>query len=126
MANLRGRHTLQSLADEVGMSARNLARHFVQQTGITPHEFIENARIDAARRLLEGTDHPLQAVAYDCSFGSADRMRIVFGERLGVSPAQYRRSFRRLEATSEAAGSSSTLQRHDPGISLLTTNASAR
>jgi transcriptional regulator GlxA family with amidase domain len=43
--------------------------------------------------LLEGSDRPLKAVAHDCGFGSADRMRIVFNERLGVSPAQYRASF---------------------------------
>jgi transcriptional regulator GlxA family with amidase domain len=94
MARVGGRHTLQSLAEAVGMSARNFSRHFAQETGITPHEFIERARIDAARRLLEASDEPLKAVAYDCGFGSADRMRIVFGERLGVSPAQYRASFR--------------------------------
>lgn len=98
MANLGRRHTLQSLAGEVGMSARNLARHFVQETGITPHEFVEGARIDAARRLLEGSDRALKAVAHDCGFGTADRMRVVFGEKLGVTPAQYRASFRTSEA----------------------------
>jgi transcriptional regulator GlxA family with amidase domain len=77
MANIGGRHTLESLAAVVGMSSRNLGRHFVQETGITPHEFVERARIDAARMLLEGSDRPLKAVAYDCGFGTADRMRIV-------------------------------------------------
>ncbi|OSI71636.1 MULTISPECIES: GlxA family transcriptional regulator [Bradyrhizobium] len=95
MTNVGDRHSLESLAAVVGMSARNLARHFVQATGITPHEFIERARIDAARMMLEGSDRPLKAVAFDCGFGSADRMRIVFTARLGVSPIQYRASFRR-------------------------------
>lgn len=96
MEHVGARHTLQSLAGTVGMSVRNFGRAFAQATGITPHEFIELARIDAARRLLEGSDQPLKAVAFDCGFGSADRMRIVFGERLGVSPAQYRASFRKV------------------------------
>jgi transcriptional regulator GlxA family with amidase domain len=96
--NLVRRHTLKSLAAEVGMSSRNLARHFVQEAGITPHEFVERARIDAARMLLEGSDRALKAVAHDCGFGTADRMRIVFSERLGVTPAQYRASFRRSDA----------------------------
>jgi Transcriptional regulator containing an amidase domain and an AraC-type DNA-binding HTH domain len=94
MAELGRRHTLKSLAEEVGMSARSLARHFAQETGITPHEFVERVRIDAARMLLEGSDRPLKAVAFDCGFGTADRMRIVFSDRLGVTPAQYRASFR--------------------------------
>jgi transcriptional regulator GlxA family with amidase domain len=97
MAKLAGRHTLDSLAAVVGMSPRNLARHFVHATGITPHEFIERARVDAARMMLEGSDRPMKAVAFDCGFGSADRMRIVFSTRLGVTPVQYRASFRRAE-----------------------------
>ncbi|GGC55131.1 GlxA family transcriptional regulator [Chelatococcus reniformis] len=94
MAHVGDRHTLRSLAREVGMSTRNFARHFAQATGVTPHEFVDRARVDAARYLLEASDQPLKAVAHACGFGSADRMRIVFGERLGVSPAQYRASFR--------------------------------
>ena len=96
MEHIGDRHTLQSLAEAVGMSVRNFGRAFAQATGITPHEFVEQARIDAARRLLEGSDRPLKAVAFDCGFGSADRMRIVFSERLGVSPAHYRASFRKV------------------------------
>jgi transcriptional regulator GlxA family with amidase domain len=95
MAHIAGRHTLESLAATVRMSPRNFARHFVQETGITPHEFIERARIDAARMMLEGSDLPMKTVAYDCGFGSPDRMRIVFTGRLGVTPSEYRASFRR-------------------------------
>jgi transcriptional regulator GlxA family with amidase domain len=97
MANIGDRHTLESLAAVAGMSPRNLARHFGQVTGTTPHEFIERARIDAARMMLEASDRPLKAIAFDCGFGSADRMRIVFSTRLGVTPVQYRASFRRAE-----------------------------
>ena len=86
--------TVEALAQLAGMSGRNLARLFVQETGVTPHEFVERARVDAARNLLEGSDRALKAVAYDCGFGSPDRMRIVFARRLGVTPAQYRASFR--------------------------------
>ena len=97
MGNIGSRHTLESLAAVVGMSPRNLIRHFVQAAGITPHEFIERARVDAARMMLEGSDRPVKAVAFDCGFGSADRMRIVFTTRLGVTPVQYRASFRPAE-----------------------------
>jgi transcriptional regulator GlxA family with amidase domain len=106
MTHIGRRHSLAALAAVVGMSARNLARHFVHETGITPHEFVERARIDAARMLLEGSDRPLKAVAHDCGFGTADRMRLVFQQRLGVTPAQYRASFRRSDASSAAASGS--------------------
>ncbi|MGF6958584.1 transcriptional regulator GlxA family with amidase domain [Paraburkholderia youngii] len=67
---------------------------FVQETGVTPHEFVERARVDAARKRLESSAAALKTIAYDCGFGTADRMRIVFAKRLGVTPMQYRERFR--------------------------------
>ncbi|PPK42930.1 helix-turn-helix protein [Trinickia symbiotica] len=80
------------------MSERNFARVFVQETQLTPHEFIERARLDAARQLLEGGDAPLKVVAWESGFGIADRMRAVFAKQLGVTPLQYRERFRRKPA----------------------------
>jgi transcriptional regulator GlxA family with amidase domain len=80
------------------MSPRNLVGHFVQATGITPHECIERGRVAAARTMLEGSGRPLKAAAFDRGFGSADRLRIVFSTRLGVTLVQYRGSFRPAES----------------------------
>jgi transcriptional regulator GlxA family with amidase domain len=95
MEHIGERMPVEKLAHVAGMSVRNFARAFVQLTQLTPHEFVEQARMDAARHALESSDTPLKTVAYECGFGSADRMRIVFARRLGVSPNDYRISFRR-------------------------------
>jgi transcriptional regulator GlxA family with amidase domain len=87
--------TVEKLAQVAGMSGRSFARAFVQLAGMTPHEFVERARVDAARNVLESSDTPLKTVAYDCGFCTADRMRIVFKRRLSVSPNDYRTSFRK-------------------------------
>ncbi|MFP3566891.1 GlxA family transcriptional regulator [Paraburkholderia sp. SIMBA_030] len=94
MERIRERFTVKQLADVAGMSARNFARVFVQETNVTPHEFVERARVDAARKLLESSGAALKTIAYDCGFGTADRMRIVFTRRIGVTPMQYRERFR--------------------------------
>lgn len=99
MAHLNERHTLQSLADVIGMSTRSLTRHFAQETDTTPYEFVLRVRIDAARMILESTSLPLKTVAFQCGFGTADRMRLVFKKRLGVTPAEYRASFQGQEPT---------------------------
>lgn len=96
MEHLGENFTVAKLAAVAGMSARNFARVFVEVTQLTPHEFVERARVDAARNLLESSGAALKAIAYDCGFGSADRMRIVFNKRLGVSPSEYRSSFRKI------------------------------
>ncbi len=94
MERIRESFTVKQLADVAGMSARNFARVFVQETGVTPHEFVERARVDTARKLLESSGAALKAIAYDCGFGTADRMRIVFTKRIGATPMQYRERFR--------------------------------
>jgi transcriptional regulator GlxA family with amidase domain len=94
MEHIGENFTVKQLADVAGMSARNFARIFVQETNVTPHEFVERARVDAARKQLESTAAALKTIAYDCGFGTADRMRIVFARRIGVTPVQYRERFR--------------------------------
>ncbi|QRY77615.1 GlxA family transcriptional regulator [Pseudomonas sp. PDNC002] len=83
------------LAAEVAMSPRSFARTFVREAGVTPAEFVQRARIDAARGLLEGGDLALKVIAWRCGFGSPARMRLVFVQRLGVTPSEYRERFRR-------------------------------
>jgi len=83
------------LAAEVAMSPRSFARVFVREAGVTPAEFVQRARIDAARGWLEGGDLALKVIAWRCGFGSPARMRLVFVQRLGVTPTQYREQFRR-------------------------------
>jgi transcriptional regulator GlxA family with amidase domain len=98
MEHIGSTFPVDKLAEIAGMSQRSFARSFVEETGATPHEFIERARVDTARNLLEGSDLPLKAIAYHCGFNTADRMRIVFAKRLGISPAQYRVNFQHRPA----------------------------
>lgn len=93
MSNLQKRLTVSELAAEVGMSERTFARFFAQEANTTPAEFVELARVDAARNLLEGSSLALKEVAFECGFGSPHRMRQVFAKRLGVTPGQYRSAF---------------------------------
>jgi transcriptional regulator GlxA family with amidase domain len=106
MENIGSSLTVADLAALTGMSARNLARLFVHQSGMTPHEFIVRARIDAARNLLEATEKPLKVVAYECGFGSAGHLRAAFAKLLGIAPSQYRESFRVPSAPPRDGGAS--------------------
>jgi len=98
MEHLAEALSVEHLADVAGMSARNFARQFVKEARITPAEFVQRARIDAARNLLEGSTLALKTLAYRCGFGSAARMRLVFAQRFGVTPNQYRDTFQIADA----------------------------
>lgn len=89
---------VERLAELAGVSPRSIARLFVRELGVTPHEFVEGVRLDRARNLLEASDLALKAVAFDCGFASPDQMRSAFQRRLNVTPQQYRGSFRTAPA----------------------------
>jgi transcriptional regulator GlxA family with amidase domain len=86
--------SLEALANRAAMSVRNLTRVFHDETGITPADFVEMARVDAARRLLEESETPLQRVASRCGFASPDTMRRAFLRRINTGPSDYRYRFR--------------------------------
>lgn len=94
LQNLDKMLTVDNLAQHVGMSTRNFARQFKKETSTTPAEFVESARVDAARRMLEESSNPLKRVASLCGFGDPNSLRRAFLRRLGVSPADYRRRFK--------------------------------
>jgi transcriptional regulator GlxA family with amidase domain len=84
---------VEALADRACMSQRNFARAFRAETGVTPARYVEQVRLEAARRRLEDTVEPIAEVAAACGFGTAETMRRVFLRALDVGPAEYRRRF---------------------------------
>jgi transcriptional regulator GlxA family with amidase domain len=92
--NLEVSLSVHILAQQAGMGDRTFARVFREKTGMTPAEFVETTRVEAARRLLEETDLPLQRVAPACGFSTAQRLRRAFNRKLGILPARYRSRFR--------------------------------
>ncbi|PDP88132.1 AraC family transcriptional regulator [Glycomyces fuscus] len=82
------------LAARMHLSERHFARVFTQETGTSPAAYVEGARVEAARRLLETTDDPLDRVAATAGFGSTETLHRAFRRQLATTPAAYRRRFR--------------------------------
>ena len=93
LASLTDDLSIPALASRAGMSQRSFARIFRSETGTTPADFVEHARIDAARRLAEQSDMPAKRLAAAVGYANVDGFRRAFGRRLGVSLAEYRRRF---------------------------------
>ena len=86
--------SVASLARRAAMSARNFARVFTHEIGVTPARYVEQARVEAARRRLESTGGDLHEIAGACGFSSAELLRRSFLRQLRVAPSQYRKHFR--------------------------------
>jgi transcriptional regulator GlxA family with amidase domain len=93
--HLERRLGLDEIARRAAMSTRTLNRRFREQTGMTPLQWLLQARVRRAQQLLETTGQPLEQVAERAGFGSATTLRQRFGRVVGASPQAYRRAFRR-------------------------------
>ncbi|WTW99534.1 GlxA family transcriptional regulator [Streptomycetaceae bacterium NBC_01309] len=82
------------LAGRMCLSERHFARVFRQETGTSPAAYVEAARVEAARRLLETTDEPLDRVATATGMGSVETLHRSFRKQINTTPASYRRRFR--------------------------------
>ena len=91
--NLSAPLTIEELADRAAMSPRHFNRVFTRAVGVSPARFVERARVDAARRRLEGGGGSIEVIAHATGFGNAERMRRSFLRQLGIAPADYRQRF---------------------------------
>ncbi|MGP4025729.1 GlxA family transcriptional regulator [Actinomadura sp. 3N407] len=86
--------TLAGLAARESMSVRTFTRRFRQETGVSPQVWLTAQRVERARRLLEETGLPVDAVAARAGFGTAASLRSHLQAAVGVSPTAYRATFR--------------------------------
>jgi AraC family transcriptional regulator, transcriptional activator FtrA len=85
--------SIAELARLAAMSERTFIRRFRAVAGMPPGEWITRARVDRARELLESSALPMDQVARRTGLGTSATLRHHFRQKVGVSPAEYRRRF---------------------------------
>lgn len=91
--------SVEVLAQMAKMSPRNFTRVFTREAGVTPGKFVEQSRLESARGRLEQSKMPINQVASQCGYRTADGMRVAFDRNLGVGPSEYRRRFTTSQTT---------------------------
>lgn len=81
--------TLENLAQTACLSPYHLIRTFQQSTGLTPHAYLMQLRVQQARKALCG-GAPLANVAADCGFADQSHLTRTFKRHFGLTPGQYR------------------------------------
>ena len=87
MRNLHGDLSVNTLARRACMSPSHFNRAFKSVLGSTPAEFVENLRVNEARRRLSSPKKTIQSVAELVGFANADEFRRAFEKRFGAKPS---------------------------------------
>ncbi|HEY0174801.1 MAG TPA: helix-turn-helix domain-containing protein [Pedobacter sp.] len=85
--------TIEEMIKDIPASRRNIVRRFKQVTGITPIEYLQQTRIEAAKRLLEQTGEQMTEVIYRSGYNDPKAFRKVFRKTVGMTPSEYRDKF---------------------------------
>ena len=92
--NLDRAHTVDSLACRALMSRRTFTRQFRQLIGMSVIEWLHAERLSLTQRLLERSDHSIDAISALVGFGSPESLRLHFRRAFGVSPISWRATFK--------------------------------
>lgn len=80
----------EQAAKSVGLSGRQFTRLFRQHLGMTPKRFILETRLRYARFLVENSDMPMTAIAYETGFADCAHLATSFRARFGAPPRSLR------------------------------------
>jgi AraC family transcriptional regulator len=82
---------LATLAAETGYSNGHFLKMFHASTGLTPHRYLLERRLQRARELIDARVLSIAEVAQACGFSSHAHLTTAFHKKFGLSPSMYRR-----------------------------------
>jgi AraC-like DNA-binding protein len=89
-AHLGERLTLVKIADAARLSPYHFAHIFKRFTGIAPHQYVMQRRLERAKQLLADTDLPIAEIAAELGYASQSHFSEAFHHTTSVTPLTYR------------------------------------
>lgn len=83
---------LEDLASHIGITQFHFSRLFKKSTGMSPHQYVMQQRIERAKQLLKTADISITDIALDCGFNSQSHLGKYFRQLTGITPKAYRQS----------------------------------
>ena len=82
------------LVERSGLPERTFKRRFTAATGHSPIAYVQRVRVEEAKRRLERTAEPVDAISYAVGYEDPASFRRLFKRVTGISPGAYRRKLR--------------------------------
>lgn len=89
--NLSACNPVEAMMEISGIPARTFNRRFAQATGLTPIRYVQQLRIEHAKRYLERSTRPIEQIAWQVGYEDVAFFRRVFKRLTGICPGVYRR-----------------------------------
>ena len=89
-AHLEGELSLEQLAHQCRLSVTHFAKAFARSTGISPHRWLMQRRVEVAKDLMLTTDSSLVEISLRCGFSDQSHFTRVFAEVTGETPGRWR------------------------------------
>lgn len=86
---------IEQLAQQNGMSRRNFERRFKNATGDTPLIYLQRARVEEAKKILEAENKSFDEISYQVGYEDSSFFRKIFIKHTGLRPTEYRTKFKR-------------------------------
>jgi AraC family transcriptional regulator len=83
---------LTELSTAVGMNVDHFSRMFKRSTGLAPHQYLGNIRLERAKRMLVEGGSPIIEIAYEIGYANPSQFSAFFRKRTGLSPTEFRRN----------------------------------
>jgi AraC-like DNA-binding protein len=84
------------IADTLGMNLSHLCRNFKESTGKTVTEYINEIKMDEAKRLLRNTNMAIMDISLKLGYGTQSYFQNLFKKTAGVTPTEYRNQGKQL------------------------------
>jgi len=81
---------IDALAEKVGLSPSHFHARFREVMNMTPHRYLVQQRMRAARHRLVTTSDPVKAIAFDVGYANAENFCRAFKKETGMTAAQFR------------------------------------
>jgi len=93
---------------------RTLKRRFKAATGLAIIDYVQNLRIEEAKRRLESSDEPADEIGFAVGYEDPSFFRRLFKRRTGITPGRYRRVFQPIHRG--MPGGRAGDRRRSPGV----------
>lgn len=89
--------TVDFLADRCAMNRINFSRRFKRATKVSPVDYIQRVKMEAAKRDLEAGRKNVNEVMYTVGYTDVKAFRLIFKKVAGLTPLAYRNKFSRAD-----------------------------